>query len=238
MIAEFFGGLAWNTVLLHVSVMPAMVRFPYVRRLAFSLAVAASLPVLSGQTPVQPATSPVLAPDQGEKAAPPAAPKKSRSVSPGVAAALAAAAPKYTPPPPKQEPKPEEELPDMREIDKPKNQIVRLPKYIVQEPKPAVFTERSISTEKGLTDIAMRRYITDVDRALNRFTLPLFGTSKEARALAMYAEEERLKNMAELHGNAAAASEADAAAGTYIRRETDKTFIRTSDFGWSSGEPR
>ena len=48
-------------------------------------------------------------------------------------------------------------------------------------------------TEKGLTDIAMRRYISDVDRALNRWTLPLFGSSKEARALAMYAEDEGVR---------------------------------------------
>jgi hypothetical protein len=155
-----------------------------------------------------------------------------------VAAALAAAAPKYTPPPPKAEPKPEAEQPDMREVDKPKNTIVRLPKYIVQEPKSPVFTERSIHTEKGLTDIAMRRYISDVDRALNRFTLPLFGSSSEARAMAMYAEDERLRNMSDLHATAAAVSQADAAAGTYIRKETDQTFMRAGDFGWSSGPPR
>jgi hypothetical protein len=155
-----------------------------------------------------------------------------------VAAALAAAAPKYTPPPPKPPPKPESELVDMREIDKPKNTIVRLPKYIVQEPKPPVFTERSIHTEKGLTDIAMRRYISDADRALNRWSLPLFGTSKEARAMAMYAEDERLRNMASLEETAIAASKSDAAAGTYIRKEAQKTFLRSSDFGWSSGEPK
>lgn len=126
----------------------------------------------------------------------------------------------------------------MREIDKPKNQIVRLPKYIVQEPRPAVFSERAIHTEKGLTDIAMRRYISDVDRALNRWTLPLFGTSKEARALAMYAEDERLRHMAEMEATAASVSQADAAAGEYIRRESEKTFMRTSDFGWSSGPPK
>ena len=126
----------------------------------------------------------------------------------------------------------------MREIDKPKNTIVRLPEYIVREPKPPVFTERSIHTDKGLTDIAMRRYISDVDRALNRFTIPLFGTSKEARARAMYAEDERLRNMSELEDTATAVGTADAAAGTYIRRESEKTFMRSSDFGWSSGPPK
>ncbi len=165
-------------------------------------------------------------------------PRRSRAISSEAAAALAAAAPKYTPPPPKPPPKPEAEQVDMREIDKPKNTIVRLPKYIVQEKKPPVFRERDIHTEKGLTDIAMRRYISDADRALNRWTLPLFGTSKEARALAMYAEDERLRNMADLKDAADNAVKTDASAGDYIRRESQKTFLRSSDFGWSSGDPR
>lgn len=200
--------------------------------------MAAVLPPAAGQTAVTPATSPVLAPRPTEQAPAPPAPKRARAVSSEVAAALAAASPKYTPPPPKPEPKPEEELPDLRETDKPKNAIVRLPKVIVQEPKPAIFTERFIHTEKGLRDIAMRRYITDTDRALNGFTLPLFGTSMEARAMAMYAEDERLKNMSELEDAASTASKSDAAAGTYIRKEAQKTYLRSSDFGWNGGEPR
>jgi hypothetical protein len=217
--------------------MAVMARFVPLRLVTVSLGLAACFPEICAQTPVQPATSPVLAPKQ-EKSPPPATAKRTRAVSPEVAAALAAAAPKYEPPAPKPAPKPEEELPDMRDIDKPKNTIIRLPKVIVQEPRPPVFTERAIHTEKGLTDIAMRRYISDVDRALNRFTLPLFGTSKESRAMAMYAEDERLRNMSELEDTAAAVSKADAAAGTYIRRETEKTFMRSSDFGWSSGPPK
>jgi len=184
-----------------------------------------------------PAASPLLAPSSAERAPPSETPRR-RPISGGVAAALAAASPKYTPPPPKPEPTPELEQIDLRDVDKPKNTIVRLPKFIVQEQKPAVFSERAIHTEKGLTEIAMRRYITDADRALNRFTLPLFGTSKEARALAMYAEDERLKNMGDLQDAANTAGKSDAAAGTYIRREAQKTYLRSSDFGWASGPPK
>ena len=217
----------------------------HVKRVTAALGFAALLPVALAQSPsasaptgVAPPTSPVLAPKQDEKAPASEGPKRTRPISSGVAAALAAAAPKYTPPPPKAEPKPEEEQPDLRDVDKPKNSIVRLPKYIVREPKPVIFSERSIHTEKGLTDIAMRRYISDVDRALNRFTIPLFGTSKEARAMAMYQEDERLRNMAELQDVATAVSAADAASGLYIKREAQQTFMRSGDFGWSSGEPR
>jgi hypothetical protein len=220
-----------------------MARLHLIPLLTATIGVVGFLPVSIAQSAAAPSTSPILTPNRVETtpstpstSAP--APRRNRPISGDVAAALAAASPKYTPPAPKPEPTPIEEQPDLREIDKPKNSIVRLPKYIVQEPKPPVFTERSIHTEKGLTDIAMRRYISDADRALNRFTLPLFGTSKEARALAMYAEDERLRNMAELEDAAITASKSDAAAGTYIRKEAQKTYLRSSDFGWSSGPPK
>jgi len=193
----------------------------------------------SSTTSTPASASPILAPKAAdEKPAAPAAPKRTRAISPEAAAALAAFAPKYEPPAPKPAPKPEAEQVDLREIDKPKNAIVRLPKYIVQEAKPPVFRERDIHTEKGLTDLAMRRYISDADRALNRWTLPLFGTSKEARAMAMYAEDERLRNMADLNDAAVTTAKFDPAAGDYIRKESQNTYRRTSDFGWSSGEPK
>ncbi|MCE2861663.1 MAG: hypothetical protein RIR76_835 [Verrucomicrobiota bacterium] len=185
-----------------------------------SVPVAASSPVLSNGAPA---------------AAPSPSSRRSRAISGDAASALAAFAPKYEPPPPPPPPpKPEEEQPDLREVDKPKNTIVRLPSYIVQEKKPPIFRERDIHTKKGLTDLAMRRYISESDRALNRWTLPLFGTSKEARALAMYAEEERLKNMEDLRNAADNAAKSDTAAGDFIRRESRETYLRSGDFGWSN----
>lgn len=207
------------------------------------LLCATLLAALPGGAPAQSAApapapaSPILSAPPAETPAPGSG-RRARAISGDVAAALAAATPKYTPPPPKPPPKPEEEQVDLRDVDKPKNTIVRLPKYIVQEKKPPVFSERAIHTEKGLTEIAMRRYISDFDRALNRWTLPFIGISKEARALAMYAEEERLQNMSDLKDAAANASKSDAAAGEYIRRESQKTFLRSSDFGWNGGSLR
>ena len=188
---------------------------------------------------ITPARSPVLNPQAAEKAPATAAPRRSRAISPEVAAALAAVTPKYTPPAPKPEPKPEAAPPiDLRDVDKPKNDIIRLDPMVVRERKPPVFRERDIYTDKGITDIAMRRYISDADRALNRWTLPLFGTSKEDRARAMYAEDERLKNMTDLRDASIDAGRADPKSGEYIYKEAQKTFLRSSDFGWSSGEPR
>ncbi len=219
----------------------AMVRSSLLALVVAPLALAQDpAPASSPAAPTAPGPNPILNPSAAapRPAAANPAPRRSRAISGEVAAALAAAGPKYTPPPPKPEPKPESELVDMRDIDKPRNSIVRLPKYVVTEPKPVILSERAVHTEKGLTDIAMRRYISDMDRALNRWTIPLFGTSKESRALAMYAEDERLKNMSDLRDAADNAAKSDPAAGSYIRRTSQETYLRKPDFGWSSGEPR
>jgi len=142
--------------------------------------------------------------------------------------------PKYNPQPKAAEPKPEEELADLRDTDKPKNQIIRLPQVMVREPRNPVLRERDVNTKEGLTALAERRYISDSDRALNRITVPLFGTSSETRAMAMYAEDERLKNMADLNDAAGLVSASDKAAGAYIKREAQKTYLRSADFGWKS----
>ena len=195
------------------------------------------------------ATSPILkAPAAAPKEKPPAtapAASRDRAISPGVAAALSASMPKYTPPPPKPPPVAEEDLPDLREIDKPKNTIVRLPKYVVREAKPPIFRERDLNTKQGLAQIAMRRYFTEADRALNRFTIPVFhplsllgGTSNEDRALAMYAEDERLKNMAELADQTNMVMKADPSAGAKFKSQTQNTFLRWSDMGRSSSDSK
>jgi hypothetical protein len=225
------------------------------RTLALTLTAALGFlgPVASGHAQGAPAPAPTEtaqpATTAEKPAEPPSAPRRNRAISSGVAAALAAASPKYTPPPPpppppppkvEPEPKPEvvEESADLRDSDKPKNAIVRLPKYIVREPKPVIFSERMISTKKGLTDIAMKRYLSETDRVLNRFRIPLLTMTNEERALAMYAEDERLRNMSDLKDAATAAGMSDSATSSYIRKESEKTYLRSSDFGWKGGGPK
>lgn len=175
-----------------------------------------------------------------------AAPKRPRAISGEVATMLAHSMPKFTPPPPPPPPpsaeelakKAEEEAADLRDSDKPKNGIVRLEKYVVREERPPIFTERQINTKKGLTAIAMRRYISDADRALNRWTLPLFGSSAESRALFMYAEDERLKNMSDLADNANMIMKSDSNAGAAAKDAVQKTYLRTDDFGWRNSSKK
>ena len=189
-----------------------------------------------------PAKKPVSAAPE----APPPAPKRNRAISGDVAAMLASNLPKYTPPPPAPPPltaaelakKAEEDAADLRETDKPKNTIVRLEKFVVQEQRPVIFSERQIHTKKGLAALAMRRYISDADRALNRWTLPLFGSSSEARALAMYADDERLKNMADLSDNVNMVMKSDPTTGGAVKDAAQKTYMRSTQFGYGGMAPK
>lgn len=189
----------------------------------------------SAETPAPPAKSPAPAPAE--------APKTGRALSNEVSAAISAGMPKFNPKPAPAAPKSEEELPDLRETDKPKNQIVRLPQVLVREPRNPVLRERDVNTKENLASIASQRYITDADRALNRWNIfgsrsTAGGDSTTGRAMLMYAEEERLKNMAELKDDAGLASASDKAAGAYIKREAQNTYMRSSDFGWKSATGR
>jgi hypothetical protein len=197
-----------------------LVRLPVALLLAAASAIADDAPpALAKQTSdaKEPATT---------TPAPPA--KRERPISNNLAATLAASMPKYNPPP---KPKPEDEEVDLREVDKPRNGIIRLPKYTVREAKPPVFRERDIHTNAGLADLARRRYLTPTYRLLNGFYIPFFTQSPTEHALAMYAEDERLNNMAELDDNAQTVGRNDAAAGAYIKRLSNETYMRTDTFG-------
>lgn len=174
---------------------------------------------------------------EGDKQAPePKAPAKvspkAKSVSEGTAAMLAAGLPTYDPPkPPPQVP--EDTLVDLRDVDKPKNGIIRLPKYVVRPPKVPIFREQDIYTPKGLADLAVKRYLSELDAGvLNRFVIPLFGTSNETRALEQYREDQRLANMADLKDTADSARRGgDVAESEYLKRESQETYVRSFDWG-------
>lgn len=183
-------------------------------------------------------TPPVLAePSASPATTPPARPKpkRERAISSALASSLAAGMPKYNPPP---KPNPDDEDVDLRDVDKPRNGIIRLPKYTVQEKKPPVFRERDILTGFGFGELAKKRYLTNAYHALNSFYLPLFGQSPEAHAMAMYAEDERLQNIADLKDSARTVSHSDAADAAVIRRATDDTYMRTTDFGFQPKDLR
>lgn len=136
----------------------------------------------------------------------------------------------FSPPPPAPEKKPEQHPDDPQNADNPRNGIVRLPKYIVEGERPPVFRERDINTAKGLGDIAVKRYLSEASKALNRYTLPFIGLTKEQYALMMYQEDERLQNLRDVNENVYILRQTDPGAADQLQREVDRTFIRRSEF--------
>ncbi len=131
-----------------------------------------------------------------EPSAPP--PARAKALSSNLAAALTEQLPKYNPPKPVTKPATdadEAEAEDLfADLPKPKNGIVRLPRVVVEGNRPPVFSEREIHTAQGLADLAVKRYFrSDTLLALNRFTLPIVGMGKEAFAMLLYEQDERLR---------------------------------------------
>ncbi len=162
--------------------------------------------------------------------------RRTRQMSPELSAALAAGV-KYEAPAPQRAPEPDEDLDsedtDLREIDRPRNTIIRLPKYVVEGERPAVFTERELNTGRGLADLAVKRYLSGVHTRLNRFTLPsiLGGISNEALAMEMYREEERLQNIRAFDERVYLYRQAgDEEAADALQDDAQRTFMRKSDF--------
>jgi len=121
------------------------------------------------------------------------APKTNSKISPRASAAILSGF-KYQPPPP---PKPQnDDEVDLRDIDKPRNTIIRLPNYVVTARKPPIFTDRTLHTQDQLKKLAVARYLGDLDKYfLNRWTIPLLGETNENRAMQLYLENERQQNM-------------------------------------------
>ena len=108
---------------------------------------------------------------------------------------------KYQPPPPPKTEAEEDEV-DLRDIDKPKNEIIRLPRMTVTAKKPPVFTDRTLYTQDQLRALAMSRYLGALDKKfLNKWTFADIGLSIGAtnadRAMQMYLDDERLQNMSD-----------------------------------------
>jgi hypothetical protein len=84
--------------------------------------------------------------------------------------------------------------------------IVRMPAYIVRGTKVPEFTERELYTPEGLKKLAVKRYISELDQALNHFRIPLLsgystapdrGSSPEARAMQLFEQDEAKSRAAE-----------------------------------------
>ena len=106
---------------------------------------------------------------------------------------------------------------------KPRNTIIRLPEYVVRDPKVAPVKEREILTGKGRLELARRKH--PGVKIGN-----LFGLNNGI-ALAMLAEEERLEQKREFEELAELTRLTDPANHPKIKREVGQAFMRERDFG-------
>jgi hypothetical protein len=148
-----------------------------------------------------------------------------RSVSPDVAQALSLGMPKYNPPTPT--PVAANQPQDMREVDKPKNEIKRLPSYVVHDSRPPVFRDRDLYTQDGLVSLSYKLH--------PGLGLGNIAGLNDAPAYEIFLEDERLANIADLNDTARAiATGGDLAEGKYILEETQDTYMRADQgFNWS-----
>jgi hypothetical protein len=153
-------------------------------------------------------------------------PQRERLVSPRVAEMLAATMPKFEPA--AEAPRVTESPPPIAGPDKPANGLVRLPSYIVREPKLPPPDE--VMTKREREKIAMQKYLGDengLERALNMFSvsglwakIPVLGKfpfivgqfqgrhsglavgpqTNEQRALEMYEKEKIAERWDQLSG--------------------------------------
>lgn len=196
-------------------------------------ALAATLSTVAGAAPDRPAPSetpaaaPATPPDHAPATPGPAAPKPKGPVpkprprlSPLVMAQLSAQLPPWSPPPPerKDTPAPPPADPD----------VVRMKPMIVNGNRlPQSTDAKEWLTPKARADLLTKEYLSDFDRTvLNRYTLPIVGISKEARAQMMYEEDKRLQDLRWINDQIEQASKVDPAEAKDLEAFRDDTFTR------------
>ena len=159
-------------------------------------------------------------PTPSEETAQEAPKKRQRAISGEASAALSAG---YSYQPQKPVEVSEDEEIDQRDVDKPRNQIIRLPKYMVEAQRPPVFRERDFySNSAELRQLMLNKY----------FGQGLLNQKQLGKTGAMYAaqsfwDDQRLKGMMEMNQQASiyrvagdddrAKEAAEDAQSTYLR---------------------
>ena len=190
-------------------------------------AMAADAPAAArGNAAVRPA---ILAPTPPAPVPASPAPTIARAMTSGTAAKLAVVAPKFesaakaVAAAPAE--KPAEPI-DLRDIDKPRNTIIRLPDYLVREKKEAVpvLKERDVLTPKGRLEAGYKK-----NPGLHLGSFWIF--SNDAIAMAMQAEDERLERKREFEELTSLLQFSDPATHAVAKREVERAFLREPDFG-------
>ncbi len=165
------------------------------------LLAALALTALAEDKPVPPAAAPVpsTATPLGES-------KKAEPVAVAPPAPPPAAQVPFTP------------LANGKVDDKPADpDVMELPKMVVkQKPRPRLTPEIMVTRKAFGEDLARQKF-SALDQALNKFTLPLFGTSLAERALEDYEREKKEQLNADVQNMAKALDTTDPEAAKSLR---------------------
>jgi hypothetical protein len=146
-------------------------------------------------------------------------PKPRPRLSPQLTAELSIQMPVWSPPPPEKAEKAPPPPPDPH--------VVQMAPVIVKDNRLPRIDEKEWLTPKALDDLLVKEYLTPFDREfLNRFTLPLFGISKEARARMMYEEDKRLQDLQWMNDQIDQMKKIDAEAAKELTKVRNDTFTR------------
>jgi hypothetical protein len=151
-----------------------------------------------------------------KRALPAPDPARPRVVSPTMSAQLSALAPKFDPAVAAAAGKQLEPGVDLRELDKPRNTILRLPDFEVNEEKIPSMRPSEMLTQPERLRLALKKY-----PGLHVGSLPFF--SNNGVAMMMQAEDERLERMKEMSD---LLSLLPAAQQKQVRPMVDDAFLR------------
>ncbi|MBL9216750.1 MAG: hypothetical protein JNG83_14835 [Opitutaceae bacterium] len=170
------------------------------------LTLLAASPLPGADVPAEPAPAPA---------------QTAGKLSPEVTKQLTDALPKYTPAPPAPAaPKPG--TPAASAVANTDPEVVELPKVTVLPKKRPRLGPEVMLTNKAFNEQLAKEKLTSLDRGLNRFTLPLFGTSAEARAREEYEREKRAELAADVAAIARATEQLDPAEAKALREAAAK----------------
>jgi len=170
-----------------------------------------------------------------ELPAPKISDKNTAAVAPSAATSdkIMAALPKYDPAPAAApatpaEPKPGDPVKpvtpeDIARAANPDNaDMLVLPKMVVkQKPRPRL-TPNTVLSKQDLGAAFAKQNYSQLDQALNKFTLPLFGTSLEARAYEDYQRQKKEQMQQDINSLAKAVEQTDPAEAKALRDAVSK----------------
>jgi hypothetical protein len=177
----------------------------------------ANSPVFTPQAAAPVIKAPVMDDDHGD-------PRRIQSSE--LSSALMSSMPKYSPP------KPEPPKPEVSPADQPqpKNGVVRLPKYVVHDQAPPIFTKKDVMTDEERKQLAMKQYIIDT-KDMPTLAAYMSDMLFQDNASQQYADAERASNISSLRSDASAAAvSGDRAESDFIRAQSNDTYLRRSDW--------